>query len=130
LSGTYPAQANPATSTTNNPNSPTSYASQTNDTQPDATVIILHYNANEPGSFADNNLLNAAQPENKFAEALLASTQNAAQQLVDVLVSGEVSPTPAVQEALLVANTPPQVPTNVQLLNAVDLDRSNEDDDE
>jgi hypothetical protein len=87
--------------------------------QPDATVIILHYDPMQPGSNADNTLLNSAQPENKFAEQLLANTQNALQQTVNVLVSGEVSPTPAVQEALLAAQTQPTQPQNVQLLNQI-----------
>jgi hypothetical protein len=117
LTGTYSVAPLPAASTTttnvsaqqtagSGTNSPTQYASQTNSTQPDATVIILHYDPSQAGSFADRNLLNAAQPENAFAQQLLASTQNAAQQLVDVLVSGNVSPSPTVQEELLVANTP------------------------
>jgi len=87
--------------------------------QSDATVIILHYNPTVPGSNADNNLLNAAQPENKFAEQLLANTQNSLQQTVNVLVSGEVSPTPAVQEALLATQTQTTQPQNVQLLNKI-----------
>ena len=87
--------------------------------QSDATVIILHYEPSQPGSFADNNLLNAAQPENKFAEQLLANTQNSLQKTVNVLVSGEVSPTPAVQEALLATQTQPSQPQNVQLLRQI-----------
>jgi hypothetical protein len=75
--------------------------------QPDATVIVLHYDPAMPGADATNTLLNAEQPENAFARLQLAGTQNALQQTVDVLVSGSVSPTPAVQESLLAAQNPP-----------------------
>lgn len=86
---------------------------------PDATVIVLHYDPSQPGSFADNNLLNAAQPENKFAQQLLESTQNSLQETVDVLVSGAVSPPTAVLEQLAVTQTQPVQPQNVQLLNVI-----------
>jgi hypothetical protein len=117
---TQPTQSgatNPVTgqSTTNtNPtvNSTTGNVPQ----QPDATVIILHYDASQPGSFASNSLLNAQQPENAFAEAQLKATQSGMQQLVNVLVSGSVAPTPAVQEALLATQT--QLPNgNITLIS-------------
>ena len=73
--------------------------------EPDATVIVLHYDPANPGGFADRSLLNDAQPEDKFAEQLLLSTQNAGQKLVDVLVTGPVAPTKAVQETLIATKT-------------------------
>jgi hypothetical protein len=73
--------------------------------QPDATVIVLQYNPSQAATTGVNSLLNAAQPENVFAEQLLANTQNSLQQTVDVLVSGAISPTPAVQEALIATQT-------------------------
>ena len=92
--------------------------------QPDATVIVLQYNAAQPGSTAPNSLLNNPQPENAFAQQLLVTSQaqNTTQQLVNVLVSGNVSPTPTVHEALLTATVAPAqtaVPQNVQLLRQI-----------
>ena len=87
--------------------------------QSDATVIILHYDPTQPGSFAENSLLNASQPENKFAEQLLANTKNSLQRLVDVLVSGTVAPMPAVQEALLASQTQSTEPQWVPALGQV-----------
>jgi hypothetical protein len=73
--------------------------------QPDATVIVLQYNnATGQGSGNDSSLLNTAQPENAIAQAQLSSIRNI-QQTINVLVTGSVSPTPAVQEALLATKT-------------------------
>src|SRR5271154_1262934 len=84
---------------------------------PDATIIVLKYTQSAPQSYAGNPLLSAAQPEDAFAAALLANTQNSTQQLVNVLVSGVVNPVPAVQEQLLSQTTPAPLPLNVQQLN-------------
>ena len=94
---------------------------QQSENQPDATVIVLHYNPNQPGTKATNQLLNAAQPEDAFAKQLLSITsQNILQSTVDVLVSGDVAPSKTVQEALLAANNSTQTttPQNVKLLNS------------
>lgn len=78
---------------------------QQNSYTPDSTVIVLHYDPTLPGSNADKTLLNNPQPENFYAQLQLSGTSNAKQQLVDVLVSGSVAPTPAVQEALMATLT-------------------------
>lgn len=96
---------------------------QKSENEPDATIIVLHYDPTQAGSFADRNLLNAAQPEDKFAAQLLATTsQNILQSTVDVLVSGSIAPSKTVQEALLTANNSTQTtkPQNVELLDFVD----------
>ena len=97
---------NPATGQSTTNTSPTvDYAQQKSISQPDATVIVLHYDPSQSADFASNSLLSQSQPENAFAEAQLLTTQNGAQQLVDVLVSGRVAPIPAVQEQLLATQT-------------------------
>ena len=72
--------------------------------QPDATVIVLQY---PPGnsSPADSNLLQNAQPEDAIASKLISNTLSAQQQVIDVLVSGSVTPSKAVQETLLTTQT-------------------------
>jgi len=114
---TSAATTAPGTPLQSTANTATSGGVQKTNSEPDATVIVLHYNPAQPGSFADNNLLNASQPENKFAEQLLANTQNSLQQTVDVLVSGEVAPPPAVQEALLVTQTQTASGKTLKLVN-------------
>ena len=75
---------------------------------PDATVIVLQY---PPGntSPADSNLLQNAQPEDQLVGHFIKNTQQAQQQVIDVLVSGSIAPTKAVQEALQTTKT--QTPT-------------------
>lgn len=82
--------------------------------QPDATIIILKYDQ-QVGAFSDSKLLSEPQPENANAQKLLTNTQSVAQQLVDVLVTGKVSPSIGVQEQLLATKT--QTPTGVVTLN-------------
>jgi hypothetical protein len=106
-SGTSSSSSSPTVSNTYQKSRPT----------PDATVIVLQYTQSNPQTFAGNPLLSAAQPEDSFAAALLANTQNSTQQLVNVLVSGTVNPVPAVQEQLLAQNTPAPLPMNAQQLN-------------
>ena len=97
---------NPATGQSTANTSPTvNYAQTQSLTQPDATVIVLHYDPSQSASFASNALLSKSQPENDFAQSKLLATQSFTQQLVDVLVSGKVAPIPAVQEALLATQT-------------------------
>jgi hypothetical protein len=120
LTGSYSTAAPVPSAGT--PNQPTPTAAQKSENQPDATVIVLHYDPATPDQFATNSLLNASQPENKFDEQLLSQTQNSLQQTVDVLVSGSIAPIPAVREQLLVANnqkTNTTTPQNVQLLNTI-----------
>jgi hypothetical protein len=103
---TVSGATNPTTGQSTANTSPTVNAGQTQSiAQPDATVIVLHYDPQQPGSNATNQLLNAEQPENAFAKQQLMATQSFTQQLVDVLVSGKVAPIPAVQEALLATQT-------------------------
>jgi hypothetical protein len=109
---------NPATGQSTNSTSPkVDYGQQKSIAQPDATVIVLHYDPSQTATTGVNSLLNASQPENKFAEKLLLTTQSSAQQTVDVLVSGSIAPIPAVQEALLATQTQPQPNQNVSKLN-------------
>jgi hypothetical protein len=95
---------------------------QKSESEPDATVIVLHYSQQQAyGTAADKGLLNAAQPEDKFAAQLLPPTsQTILQSTVDVLVSGSVSPSQTVKEALLAFNNSTQTttPQNVQKLNS------------
>lgn len=94
---------------------------QQNNPQPDATVIVLHYNPSMPSTYASNQLSTNPQPEDVFAQQLLpANDQTSLQQTVDVLVSGSIAPSPTVKEQLLATNTANQqiVPQNVKLLNS------------
>jgi hypothetical protein len=88
-----------------------SNSAQSNQTM-DATVIVLKYDSTGAN---DTQLLNAAQPEDALVTSLIQQTQTQMQQLVDVLVSGGVSPTIGVQEALLATKT--QTPTKLVSLN-------------
>jgi hypothetical protein len=91
----------------------------TTNLQPDATIIVLDYST-MTGAFSDSSLLNSEQPENSIAQSLITGTETAEQQLVNVLVTGQVSSTKTTQEQLLaqknnqspltLAATPPSVP--------------------
>ena len=105
VGGSNTAAVAPPTTMPGSVTTPKQIAAQKFNFQPDATVIVLHYDPSQTATTGVNSLLNAAQPENAFAQQLLANTQNTQQQLVNVLVSGSVSPTPAVQEALLATLT-------------------------
>lgn len=95
----------------NNATTSQSNTAQSNQTM-DATVIVLKYDSTGAN---DTQLLNAAQPEDALVTSLIQQTQTTMQQLVDVLVSGGVSPTIGVQEALLSTKT--QTPTKLVSLN-------------
>lgn len=79
-------------------------AADSNVIMPDATVIVLSY---PPGNTNqnDNSLLQNAQPEDSIAGQIVQNTLSGQQQVVDVLLTGSVSPTKAVQEALLTTQT-------------------------
>ena len=89
--------------------------------QPDATIIVLDY-SQMTGAFSDNSLLQNPQPEDNIAQNLITDTQSQEQQLVNVLVTGQVSSTKTTQEQLLalktknppitVASIPAQAPGN------------------
>jgi hypothetical protein len=78
----------------------------------DATVVVLKYDGTGAN---DNQLLDAAQPEDQLVQNLIKTTQTSLQQTVDVLVSGGVAPAVGVQEALLSTKT--QTPTKLVELN-------------
>lgn len=67
----------------------------------DNTIIVLNYDSQTSPS--DSAVLNAAQPEdeNIATRQQLLGTITAGKRLVDVLVSGTISPTKSVKEALL-----------------------------
>jgi hypothetical protein len=109
----------PPVQTSNSANTNTTFTNQSSIVQPDFTVIVLHYDPSQPGSFADNSLLNQPQPENKYAESLLTTTQSSTQQLVNVLVSGVVNPIPTAQEQVIVLNQKNPAAQNVKLLNTI-----------
>jgi hypothetical protein len=81
------------------------------------TVIVLDYS--QPQSGGDKQLLNAAQPDiqNRAAALQLANTVPTEQQLITVLVSGQVSPKVGARQAQQQLSATPDVnatPTSVQ----------------
>jgi hypothetical protein len=71
---------------------------------PDATVIVLQYPSGTTTQ-ADSMLLNTAQPEDAIASQQINGTLSGQQQVIDVLVTGGIAPTKAVQEALITTKT-------------------------
>ncbi len=86
-----------------------SAGSKPNTVTPDTTVFVLTYTTTT-GSTNDSSLLTTPQPEDNVIQSQIMQTANAAQQLVNVLVSGSISPVPAAQAALLATQT--QTPFN------------------
>jgi hypothetical protein len=80
------------------------------------TVIVLQYTQ---GQSNDAQLLNTAQPDtqNRIVSSILADAQVTETNMIDVLVTGQVAPTPAVQAAFAAATTPIPTKTSVQNLN-------------
>jgi len=122
---TYSAQAAAASGVPlqSTGNTATAGGVQTPTLQPDATVIILHFDPATPGGSTPASLLTQPQPEDVYAAQQLGiNNPNHTQQLVDVLVSGNVQPSMTVKEALIATKVAAQQvaqPQNVQLLNAI-----------
>src|SRR5579863_4169953 len=70
----------------------------------DSTVIVLSYSGTTP---SDSQLDTTAQPDVNSAIKQLQGTLTTQQQALDVLVSGDISPTKATKEALAGTQTPP-----------------------
>jgi len=70
------------------------------------TVIVLDYSGGQNSN--DSQLLNSAQPDiqNQAAAMQLSDTTSTQQQLINVLVSGEVSPNPASRTTLQQISSP------------------------
>lgn len=71
------------------------------------TVVVLDYSDGQSSN--DNQLLDKAQPDiaNSAVENTLAGTSNANQQLIDVLVTGAVSPIKNPREVMQNVDSPP-----------------------
>jgi hypothetical protein len=94
-----------------------STGSNPNAVVPDATVLVLDYSTATAGSSTnDSSLLTTPQPEDNVIQNQITQTANSAQQLVNVLISGSISPTPAAQAALRATQT--QTPFNTNSIGS------------
>jgi hypothetical protein len=73
---------------------------------PDYTIIVLNYSGPNASTPADSSLMTTAQPDVNSAIQQLQNTTTTQQQAIAVLVTGQIAPTQATQEALADSQTP------------------------